>query len=92
MKDQHNWPRQRGFDRFYGTLHGGGNFYNPAMLILDDTPVQASGPDYHYTDAITDRAVEFLEETSDDAAPFFLYVAYTAPHWPLHARPDDVAK
>ncbi|MDP6373506.1 MAG: arylsulfatase [Vicinamibacterales bacterium] len=94
LTDDRNWPRQRGFDRFYGTLTGGGNFFNPATLILDDTPIQAEGDRYHYTDAISDRAVEFLDDlpTGEAAtAPFFLYVAYTAPHWPLHAWPDDVA-
>ncbi len=94
LTDDHNWPRQRGFDRFYGTLTGGGNFFNPSTLILDDTPTRADGSDYHYTDAISDRAVEFLDGVSSAAQPqpFFLYVAYTAPHWPLHAWPDDVAR
>ena len=61
LSDDDNWPRQRGFDRFYGTLTDGGNFFNPSTLILDDTPTQADGDDYHYTDAISDRAVEFLD-------------------------------
>ena len=96
LTDDHNWPRQRGFDRFYGTLTGGGNFFNPATLIDDATPTRAEVDDYHYTDAISDRAVEFLDDLSSGDAPgrrpFFLYVAYTAPHWPLHARADDVAR
>ena len=94
LTDDHNWPRQRGFDRFYGTLTGGGTFFNPSTLILDDTPARAEGPDYHYTDAISDRAIGFLDDLSSasNTNPFFLYVAYTAPHWPLHAWPEDVAR
>jgi len=92
LEDDHNWPRRRGFDRFYGTLHGGGNYYNPAMLVLDDTPIRATAPGYHYTDAITDHAIEFLEEPADRSTPYVLYVAYTAPHWPLHAPADDVER
>ena len=95
LSDDHNWPLQRGFDRFYGTLTGGGNFFNPSTLIRDNTPIRADEDDYHYTDAISNHAVEFLDQAyaddTDPRAPFFLYVAYTAPHWPLHARPEDIS-
>jgi arylsulfatase len=92
LDEKHNWPLQRGFDRFYGSLHGGGGYYNPKALIHDNTPIQVDENDYHYTDAITDYAIQFLEEHRGQSQPFFLYVAYTAPHWPLHARPEDIAK
>jgi arylsulfatase A-like enzyme len=96
-KDTRNWPLQRGFSRFYGTIIGAGNFFDPATLVRDNRMLSAfSDPDYpsedyYYTDAISDHAVRFIRE-HDATTPFFLYVAYTAAHWPLHARDRDIAK
>tara|TARA_Y100001978_G_scaffold85931_1_gene76981 strand:- start:57681 stop:59426 length:1746 start_codon:yes stop_codon:yes gene_type:complete len=94
---QHNWPRQRGFDRFYGTIHGAGSFFDPNSLTRGNTLISPyADPEYepktfYYTDAINDHAAKFItEHKSDD--PFFLYVAHTAPHWPMHALPKDMAK
>ena len=94
------WPMQRGFDKFYGTIIGAGSFYDPATLCRGNkyiTPV--NDPEYkperfHYTDAISDNAVTFLKQHADESPdkPFFLYASYTAPHWPLHAFPEDIAK
>jgi len=89
-ESKHNWPLQRGFDRFFGTLWGGGNFYNPAWLVRDNALIQPESRNFYYTDAITDNAIGFLDQFAGERSPFFLYVAYTAPHWPLHA-PDDLA-
>jgi arylsulfatase len=88
-----NWPRQRGFDRFFGTIHGAGSFYDPNSLTLDNTQI-APWDGFYYTDAISDFAVRFIQEhaAGNPGDPFFLYVAYTAPHWPMHARPEDIAK
>jgi arylsulfatase A-like enzyme len=91
-----SWPTRRGFDRFFGTLEGAGSFYRPRTLMRDETNVEheAEEPGWFYTDAISDNAVSFVEEHDaqrpDD--PFFLYLAYTAPHWPLHAHESDVAR
>jgi arylsulfatase len=87
------WPTRRGFDRFFGTLTGCGSFFQPGTLTRGETNVEdeALRPDFFYTDAISDEAVAFLRER-DAERPFFLYVAYTAPHWPLHARGEDLAK
>ncbi len=82
---KYNWPLQRGFDRFYGTIHGAGSYFDPATLTRDDHFDRATGHDYYYTDAISDRAVEYLQQAAGVKRPFFLYVAYSAPHWPLHA-------
>lgn len=90
------WPTRRGFDRFYGTLEGAGSYFQPRTLTRDETNIEheSNEPDFYYTDAISDSAIEFLDDHSashpDD--PFFLYVAYTAPHWPLHARQEDIDK
>src|SRR5688572_2759426 len=90
------WPTRRGFDRFYGTLTGCGSFFQPGTLTRGEQNVEdeALAPDYFYTDAITDEACAFLRERAQarPAQPFFLYVAYTAPHWPLHARDEDLAR
>ena len=91
-----SWPTRRGFDRFFGTLEGAGSFYRPRTLMRDETNVEdeAEQPGWFYTDAISDNAVSFIEEHDRDRAddPFFLYLAYTAPHWPLHAHEEDVAR
>ena len=98
--DQSNWPLQRGFDRFYGTITGAGSFFDPATLCRGNqyiTPV--NDPEYqpesfYYTDAISDNAATFvsdhLKQQADD--PFFLYVAYTSAHWPMHAPQEEIEK
>jgi arylsulfatase A-like enzyme len=89
---KHNWPLQRGFDSFYGTIHGAGSYFNPVTLCRDNHFVgRPDQGDYYYTDAISDRAAEYLEQAARLPKPFFLYVAYPAPHWPLHA-PEHVVR
>ena len=85
-----NWPRQRGFDRFFGTIHGAGSFYDPCSLTRDNTQIPPDD-DFYYTNAISDNAVKYLREHKADN-PFFMYVAYTATHWPMHALPEDIAR
>ncbi len=89
--DKHNWPCQRGCDRFFGTIHGAGSYYDPNSLTRDNTQIAPGSDDFYYTDAISDNAVNFVREHSPDN-PFFMYVAFTAPHWPMHALPEDIAK
>jgi arylsulfatase A-like enzyme len=89
---KHNWPLQRCFERHYGTIHGAGSFYDPVTLTLNNEPAQPEGRDYYYTDAITNYAERFLDELGRGPAPFFLYLAYTSPHWPMHAFESDIAK
>lgn len=84
------WPLQRGFDRFVGSLAGGGNFYGPKGWMVDNEFVEP-GEDFYYTDVVSRAAVDFIK-SSDTKKPLFLYVAYTAPHWPLHAHEEDIAK
>jgi len=94
------WPLQRGFERFYGTIIGAGSFYDPATLCRGDTYITPENdPEYrpetyYYTDAISDNAVAFLREheASTSQEPFFLYVAYTCAHWPMHALPEDIER
>jgi arylsulfatase A-like enzyme len=86
-----SWPTRRGFERFFGTLAGCGSYYAPQSLHRGETPADdAAAPDFYYTDAISDQAVEWIDGHEDLDTPFFLYLAYTAPHWPLHARESDI--
>jgi arylsulfatase len=100
---KHNWPLQRGFDRYYGTIVGAGNFFDPGMLCRDNTPISPfvdpqyqppAGEPYYYTNALSDQAARFITEHHEQhrGQPFFLYVAYTAAHWPMQALPRDIAK
>jgi arylsulfatase len=85
-------PKGRGFDRFYGILSGGGSYYNPNMLMDDTTRISVETTDYHFTDAIASKATQFVDDAVHRHEPFFLYMAFTAPHWPLHALPEDIEK
>lgn len=89
------WPTRRGFDRFFGTIAGGGNYWNPSTLTRDETPVEDHElePGFFYTDAIGNAAADFVTTHAggnDPTPPFFLYVAFTAPHWPLHAPEEEI--
>ncbi|TQM09208.1 arylsulfatase [Pseudonocardia kunmingensis] len=89
------WPTRRGFDRFFGTLEGAGSFYQPRTLVRGEQNIEheATAEGWFYTDAISDSAVEFLREHEDERPddPFFMFLSYTAPHWPLHAAEEDIA-
>ena len=86
--DKNAWPLQRGFDRYFGTLLGSGSYYKPEGLVSQNRLIEAP-EGFYYTDAITDTAVNMIQENLLTDQPFFMYVAYTAPHWPLHASRSD---
>jgi arylsulfatase A-like enzyme len=91
MNGEEKWPLQRGFDRYYGILGGGCSYLKPKGLrglTLDNTRLETPEGDYYTTDAFTDYAIRFIKEQKDEK-PFFLYLAYNAPHWPLHAKESD---
>ena len=95
-----NWPRQRGFDRFYGTIIGAGSFWDPATLcrgnkfITPPNDPEYQPETYFYSDAISDNATKYIHDYFESGAdkPFFLYVSYTSAHWPMHAHEKDIAK
>jgi arylsulfatase len=89
--DSRNWPTQRGFNRFFGLIGSVRSYYDPPTLTQDNTPIKA-GKGFYLTDAITEHAVAAVKETASNKQPLFLYVAYTAPHWPMHALPEDIAR
>mgnify|MGYP000327866993 CR=1 FL=1 len=92
-----NWPLQRGFDHFYGTIMGGGSYYDPATLCRgNDYITPENDPAYrpetfYYTDAIADNALQFLATHHDRQAgkPFFMYMAFTAAHWPMQVPEEE---
>ena len=87
---KHNWPRQRGFDKFFGMISGAGSLYDPRSLALDNEYV-APREGFYCTTDFTDYAIQCIEEHQEDE-PFFMYVAYTAAHWPMHAPAEAVAR
>ena len=100
------WPTDRGFDRFYGIhIHVDSYWkvlkncevYQDGKLLIPATndPVNHIFPeqDWYTTDVFTDYAIKFLEEEREkDDRPFFLYMAYNAPHFPLEAHDEDIEK
>jgi len=96
-----NWPKQRGFDRFYGTIHGAGSLWDPnsltrgnTQLAPDNDPEYKPEKDWFYTDAIGDQTCRYIQEHFEKHPdkPFFSYVSFTAAHWPMHAREETIAK
>ncbi|MEM9185592.1 MAG: arylsulfatase [Planctomycetota bacterium] len=88
-------PMPAGFDRYFGHLSGASDFFRGnTSFRLDEKPFEVPQEGFYTTDAMTDYAMEFVEEARRDHAskPFFLYLAYNAPHSPLQAPPEDIAK
>lgn len=87
-------PIANGFDRSY-YLRDQGRFFNPTKHWKDDRPLPPveKGTDFYATTALADHAIEVLQEHAEGHAdrPFFHYLAFAAPHFPLHALPEDIA-
>lgn len=96
MSEERMWPLQRGFDRYYGILAGAANYFKPVFprgITTQNDTISIADPDYYTTDAFTDQAIAFIDEANAaDDRPFFLYLAYNAPHWPIQAPKEDVDK
>lgn len=93
-----NWPVDRGFDRFFGLIGGAAGYWEVLpgkqyrLALNDQLWTPPAGHDFYFTDAVTEHALQFIGEAAHDKKPFFLYLAYTAPHWPLHAPAEEIAK
>ena len=89
-----HWPDRRGFDRFYGIPEGGGHHYGvlPGRHLVKDGKAIDVPEGWYSTTAFTDHAIQYIDEAVAAKNPFFLYVAYTAPHWPLQAPDETIAK
>lgn len=92
--DRNDWPLQRGFDKYYGILAGASNYFNPTGnrgLTFMNERIEPEGEDFYITDAFTNYGIRFIKE-QEKKQPFFLYLAYTSPHWPLNALKSDIDK
>ncbi len=99
-------PIDRGFQEYYGVMIGAVNQFDPTLpdpppmkhagppepFVHNAAPVKSVPADYYTTDAFTDHAVAQIQKLSKEGKPFFLHLAYTAPHYPLQARPEDIAR
>lgn len=99
-KKEH-WPRTRGFDRYFGLISGGSSYFELdkgserlRQMALDDDSWEPPKDDFYMTDAFSEHAVQYIREHGEGKTkkPFLLYLSYTAPHWPLHALPEDIRK
>lgn len=86
------YPTRRGFDEFWGVIWGVVDYYNPFSLVDGEAPVKELPADFYMTDAINQHAADYVRRQKGVDQPFFMYLAHNAPHWPLHARPEDVEK
>lgn len=87
-------PLKRGYDHFFGFIHGARSQFAPIGLVRDGRNAEQEwkrDPNFYLTDAISDAAIDYIKQTPKDE-PFLLLVMYNAPHWPLHALPEDIAK
>lgn len=93
-----DWPDKKGFEQHFTFLNGASSYYNlqpyrvggDSMKMAWNGKPFRPGEDFYMTDAFSDHAVDYIDQNKDK--PFFMYLAYTAPHWPLHALPEDIAK
>lgn len=97
-------PYRRGFGEYYGLLDGCCNFFNPSIpdppykgrrvrfFAQNDQRITKFPDDFYTTDAFTDHAIEQIRRAAKNKKPFFAHVCYTAPHYPLHAKPEDTKK
>ncbi len=90
-----NWPTKKGFERFFGFPHHGGAYFYPFpgdQVIAVGDSIVTPPDDFYSTDAINDHASAFVTEMVQEEAPFFLYLAHVAPHFPLQAKEEDIKK
>ncbi|MCU0419906.1 MAG: arylsulfatase [Cyclobacteriaceae bacterium] len=94
-EDSLDWPVQRGFDKYFGLISGACSYFEvlPNRKIVTQNTLCTSLPEgFYMTHAVTDSAANFVQQGIESEQPFFLYLAYTAPHWPLHAVKDKINK
>jgi len=95
--DTRLWPDQRGFDRSFSLLQGGAGHFSDQQKLFsfferswyqeDGAIVEKLPESFYSTDYYTDKAITYVDESRSLKKPFLLYLAYTAPHWPLQV-PD----
>ncbi|MDF7822382.1 arylsulfatase [Pontiellaceae bacterium B12227] len=95
-------PMDRGFDESYGLFDGCSSFFYPTdpdkpnfgkrYFGHNEKRITEFPDDFYATDAFTDHALGEIKKAIDAKQPYFLHLAYTAPHYPLHAPAEDIAK
>ncbi len=97
-------PFDRGFQEYYGLMDGCCNFFNPAqpdpsykggrvrVFGHNDQLITEFPDDFYTTDAFADHASDTIRRYAANKKPFFVHVCFTAPHYPLHAKPEDIQK
>jgi len=89
-------PTQHGFEEFYGTLVSAKTFWDPdhfLRLPQGHPKRKYAAGSFYGTDAVTDHAIDFLNQARETPdKPWFLYLAYNAPHFPLQAPEQDIAR
>ena len=91
------WPYDRGFEKTFSLIWGASNYFNTKPFINKNQEIVVTengkkvdlDSDFYFTDKFTEKAGEFIENR-DHNKPFFLYLSYTAPHWPIHAPEEDI--
>jgi arylsulfatase len=94
-EDRPHWPTDRGFDHYFGLISGSSSYFRldkDKKMATDEQPYTPPEKGYYATDAFTDHALGFLDRHTSAEKPFFLYLPFTSPHWPLHALPEDIDK
>lgn len=95
LNGQKSGPVMRGFEEYYGMLGGFDTFWDerPYSRRPEGRPKRSYPPGGFYaTDVFGDYAVDFLETAAADGRPWFFYLAFNAPHFPLHAPEADIAR
>lgn len=93
--DKSPQPTDRGFDEFYGMIGGYNSFFNEppfySRLPVDRKQRLFPAAEFYATDAFADYAIDFVALARQQKKPFFQYLAFNAPHFPLQAKPVDIA-
>jgi arylsulfatase len=99
-QDINSYPVGRGFEKHYGFIWALADQWDPFSLV-DGTEAVTNAPaewalthdnEYYFADAITEKALEYIDEFTESEKPFFLYMAHAIPHWPIQARQEDIDK
>jgi len=90
-------PYGRGFERVFASLNGAAHlgpmhWNGPEATYWDDDEIVTVGDDFYSTRVYTERLIEYIDSDREDGQPFFAWFAPTAPHWPLQAPPESIAK
>ena len=88
------YPCNRGFDQHWGTIWGVTDHFDPFSLVHNEEPIftESIPEDFYYADFVADKVIDMMDEMTSDGKPFFMYVAFQEPHWPVQAKPQDIAK